>query len=363
MRKRVRKQLKLPDWPTIDRALWERAITPADFFEAEAGAAKWRPATRLSVTKSYGGWLGWLRARRKLDAEQHPADRAAPEVVGAYALYLRSTSASGTVASHLQHLAMALTAMAPERGWAWLWNAVNLANRVRVPVREKRDRIVPEKELRRVALALMQGEPLGDSLLEAVRFRDGLMIMLLATRPIRIKNLHMMQIGRHLVPTSVGFDLRFEAVETKNARPINLPMPVDMREQIEVYLQIHRPILLAHGNAPAPQNSFWLTRFGKPFSINAIRARLIEVTEKHLGKPVTPHLFRHCIATTVALDDPGHLDIIMSLLGHSCRSTAERYYIHAQCQQAAGLYQKAIRAMRNGHKAEERRQRRMNGSH
>ena len=61
---------------------------------------------------------------------------------------------------------------------------------------------------------------------------------------------------------------------------------------------------------------------------------------------MNPHLFRDCAATTIATNDPEHVHVITSILGHSSLATSEHYYNHARSLQAAHSYQNLILQLR-----------------
>jgi hypothetical protein len=352
-------QIKVADWPERDRALWAEAARPADLFDDPRPSAGWRPATRTNVAKAYGRWLGWLTATGELDPGAEPDMRALPDRVGAYGQALRANLASTTVATYLQGLAMALDAMVPQHERQWLWDAVNIASRHAHSTRLKRDHLVPVKTLLAFGQELMATANTGDAISDAVRYRDGLMVMLLAERPIRIKNLQMMAFGKHLVLVGARYFLRFTRNEMKNKIDLDLPLPLLMTETIEIYRQIHRPVLAGMSSAGSLGDMVWVTRFGTQMASGSIYHRIIELTEKKFGKSINPHLFRDCAATSIALDDPAHIDITMSLLGHTNRRTAERYYNHAQSQQASALQYDLISSLRREHRKAQADQARM----
>jgi integrase len=66
----------------------------------------------------------------------------------------------------------------------------------------------------------------------------------------------------------------------------------------------------------------------------AIYERLVRVTRARFGHALTPHLFRDCAATSIALADPEHVYITRSIVGHTTLETSERYYNHAQSREA-----------------------------
>jgi integrase/recombinase XerD len=355
-----RLQTKFDAWPRVDQALWQQAIGPVDLLAPNPPAAAWRESTRKTVSKAYGRWLGWLADDPCVHDGTTPVARACPERVGAYLAHLRATTSPRTTASYLQGLGMALHAMQPHEDLSTLWEAVNRLQRCAPPTRRKRERIVPVQELLAFGRALMHDISLDDPLMAAVRYRDGLMICLLAARPIRIRNLQMMEFGRHLVPQGDSYFLRFAAAETKTGQEIDLPLPATFSLLFDAYRQIHRPILLARakvrggiGDGDAAGKPVWISRFGNKMAVAGLHGRIVEITRKRFGKSVNPHLFRDCVATSIALDDPDHIDITMSLLGHATRATSERYYNHALSRKAAGLQQRLIADMRRQYRLEE----------
>jgi hypothetical protein len=90
--------------------------------------------------------------------------------------------------------------MAPHTDWAWLSRvAVRLKQRVQ-PVRSKRDRLVEADELFAFGMQTMARAEATDvaDWRQAQHYRDGLMIALLAARPLRRRNFTAIEIGRHL---------------------------------------------------------------------------------------------------------------------------------------------------------------------
>ena len=69
-------------------------------------------------------------------------------------------------------------------------------------------------------------------------------------------------------------------------------------------------------------------------------------TASWFGSPVNPHSFRHAAATSIAVEDPEHVGIIVRILGHSSLRTAELHYNMATSIEAARRYQKHIARLR-----------------
>ncbi len=63
--------------------------------------------------------------------------------------------------------------------------------------------------------------------------------------------------------------------------------------------------------------------------------------------PVNPQLFRDCAATSIAIEAPDHVGIIMPVLGHARATTGERYYNQARSLEAARRFQAVIDGFRN----------------
>jgi integrase len=78
----------------------------------------------------------------------------------------------------------------------------------------------------------------------------------------------------------------------------------------------------------------------------AIYDRIVKVTRAELGRSVNPHLFRDCVATSIAIDDPDHVRIVAPLLGHRTLATSERHYNQARTREAALRWQEHLIALR-----------------
>jgi hypothetical protein len=80
---------------------------------------------------------------------------------------------------------------------------------------------------------------------EAIRYRDGLMIALLAFIPLRRKNLAALEIGRHLIRESNGWFVIVLRTETKkNSSCIEFAIPELLIPYLAAYLDIVRPRML-----------------------------------------------------------------------------------------------------------------------
>lgn len=352
----ARRSLKLEAWPEADRRGWEAALQEGDVLEPGGLGADWAPLTRVTTARCYGRWLGWLQRNRLLDFVASPADRLTPDRVARYITELKSLNASSTAASQIGHLYMAITAMAPERDWRWMRNAELRLRRAATP-KDKRARLVPTDQLFSYGLQLMaeaDGATDGHAVDRAKRFRDGLMVALLAARPFRRRNFVSIEIGRHLVREGGSYWLRFAASETKTHQPIEAPFPEVLVPHLERYLAEHRPLLCQCGRngkrqakgTRLPISTLWVSTRGTAMSIGAAYGRIMALTQAKFGRAINPHLFRDAAATLIATEDPEHVYVTRNVLGHTTLKTSERYYTHAKSLEATRRYQERITELR-----------------
>ena len=226
------------------------------------------------------------------------------------------------------------------------------------PSRDKRPRIVPAAELFALGLDLMaeaEAAPEGGGVDAALAFRDGLMIALLATRPLRQRNLLTIEIGQHLLQADGGWLLSFRGEETKTRRPLEFTVPRALHAPLDRYLRHWRPLLLEIGRRRHPDgrgraagDRLWVTIDGTAVSAGAQQTALAHRTRARFGRIVNVHLFRDCAATSIAAEDPDHVRMAAQLLGHASLQTTERYYIAANTWSALRRHHDGVREIRRG---------------
>jgi integrase/recombinase XerD len=359
VKQRRRRALRVELWPEQDRAAWARAQRTGDLLEDDGVAAEWRPATIRAATGAYGRWLNFLRRHDRLDVNAVPQHRVTPKAVSDYVGELRTDCSSVTVASEVGVLEMMLKALAPGSDWAWLRRMQARLQLTAEPSRCVRQRIVPAQDIVQLGHDLMaQAEASGPvpTLTSALTYRDGLMIALLALRPLRHRNFVTLEFGRTLVPTGTGYAIRIPAVESKTHRPLAMPFPEALLPHLRRYLDHYRPFLLSlratrGRNQPQdnpPGGRLWVTQYGLALTekgpIVAIRRR----TAPRFGRPINTHLVRHCVASTAANEGPEMIGLAASLLGHGDLHTTELHYIVAKSRVAAKGLQDVLRALRQG---------------
>ena len=171
--------------------------------------------------------------------------------------------------------------------------------------------------------------------------------LLIACPTMRLKNLSGIELERHLVRVSTGFELRFSGAEMKAGKPVEIPVPEVLMPYLDHYITQVRPALLARSAMPASAcPRLWITQYGKPMREKAIHLAISVTTERAFGRPINPHLFRDSAVTSVALEDPKHIGIAAPILGHTDLRTTEAHYIQAQQIAAGRKLQASLKTLR-----------------
>ena len=314
-------------WPTADHAAWEAAIAEGDILDGRGPAAHWSPATRRTNIQHYSRWLGYLAHIGRLVGSIRPEGRVTEELVRGYLDCLRSEVAPRTVVSSLVGLKVVMKAMAPQMDWQWLADVCNALNWTSEPQKDKRSHMRPTADIYAAAireLVRLLNTPLRRRI-ERVAYRDTLMLAMIAARPVRLKNVSSMRIGRHLVLEGSTWLLVFPGAEVKNRRLLEYAVPRSLVPYLETYLDRVRPTFLKRG----PSDALWPTFEGDPLDDHSIYYRFMIVTKRLLGVEINPHLLRDCAATSLSTVSPGVARSAATLLGHRNFATTERYYIRA----------------------------------
>ena len=235
--------------------------------------------------------------------------------------------------------------MAPAADFPYLRRArARLKARAR-PSRNKRAQIVPVRDLFDLGLALMREAEEGDIprvLWRASRYRDGLMIMLLACRPIRRETLAAMRIGVHLVRRGDAYQIALAGSETKNHRRYDRPLHPALTRHIDRYLEHYRPQLLGDRD----DDHLWISWRSRPMSAADAYGRIITRTRTIFGVGVPPQRFRTCAMTSLGEEAPELVWLAPSLLHHADHRIAEKHYDLARDAQAVAEWQKHVAVLR-----------------
>jgi integrase/recombinase XerD len=339
----------LDEWPLWDRRQWQSALQAGDVLEQGGCRAERSPFSNRAMVKGYGRWLAWLDSRGLLDAQVSPGDRITPDRVRAYVGHLEAKNASGTVIARIIELKVTAAIMDAERDWSWIYRFASSMRARHKPARPKRHRLVHIGRLLTLGLDLMEKADSETTTLRKFKtYRDGLMIGLLASRQLRLRNLAGLILDRTLVQRGDEWWIQIAGAETKTKDPIEKPWPEMLVPHLRIYLADHRSAILAlrGSRAGTARDALWLSMYGPPMTDNGIYDRIVARTREGLGQPINPHLFRDCAATSIAIEDPVHVGIASRLLGHRTGSTTERYYNQARSVEASRLMQDHLSVLR-----------------
>ena len=112
----------------------------------------------------------------------------------------------------------------------------------------------------------------------AQRYQAGLIIALLAARPLRIRNFQTLTIGGSLKWDQTRYWLTFGIEETKMQSAIDEPLPDNLHPYLEAFLKIWRPVLLRRARkfgGVSIHRRLWVDIRGKPMMESTLRS-LIE---------------------------------------------------------------------------------------
>ena len=184
----------------------------------------------------------------------------------------------------------------------------------------------------------------------ATRYRDGLLIALLISCPMRLKNLAGLVIGQHVVFDGHGYRLDLTAAETKTGRPYVAAVPHELTPYIDRWLQVYRPAVQSIARADGELAGWVLASGsaarGNTMSTSAIRSQIESRTRRAFGNGIWPHLFRDCSGTELVDCAAEEIGITPDLLGHADLQTTRRHYIQAQGMTAHRRVQDLIAARR-----------------
>ena len=332
---------------------YEAAIRPGDPLEPGGLGAEWSAHSRRKNVKGYGRWLTWLSVQGQLDPSIGPTDRITREHIAAYVNDLHQLNAPFTVLTRVEELIQMIRVMVPGYDIVWLHRLAARIRATAVSSRNKRQKVEPSEKLLDLGLDLMteaEGPGGGTLLNRAVTYRDGLMIALLATRPLRRRNFAALELGHNFRKVGDDYWLCFPATETKTRRSIEVPFPSALVPHLERYVQQYRPLLGQRtgrwnpgGRATA---ALWVSTHGSAMTEIAIYFRIMKLTRERFGQIINPHLFRDCAATSIAIEDSQYVRCVTAVLGHAGLATSEKYYNQATALEASRRLQRHVLALR-----------------
>jgi integrase len=327
--------LKFIDWPEPDRIAWTAAVAKGDRFQRGA-AAHWSSSTRCDVEWALQRWLGYLAAFECDALTEHPLARLTEDRLVRYVSLLAETVQSVGRSVYLANLLMAFRVMFPGAPLQILKSvAAQLATQSRV--RPKSWVVTPQLTALGEKLIAEAGDK-GKTRWK-VGYRNGLMFMLWPSRPIRLRAFAQIQIGKHLRKVGEEWRIIFEGPEMKSGRPCQVTLPCQVIPFLERYLAEVRPTF----RGAKQHDALWLgARGGGPLAPRSISKLIGDSTQAAFGARISPHQFRHCAATTIAVFAPSKIQTAVGLLHHSSPRTTHQHYILARGIETSRQYAKIV---------------------
>ena len=337
-----RKALKIEQWPSRDRNLWQSAITAADPFSEEGSRAHLRAISNYKVEKGYGRFLNYIQLYHPELFSSHAKRRLTPDIIKAYIEHLISLGNSDrTLLARLQELNAMGKVLAPDIDLTFI-NKLEARIRSRAkPAKDKTGRVIATDELVGLGLDLMeQAQQQSTPRLQAIQYRDGLVIAFLALRPWRRKNLADTKLHKNLIRHNDSWMIVLSEEETKTHQRDIRTWPSELVPHLETYLGVHRPKLMSQsGRWTAPiEDHLWVFSQASPQTQMSIYQQICKHTLFAFGIAISPHLFRDAAATTLAIEDPTHVRISARILGHRSFQTTETYYQQGEQKRAHQAY-------------------------
>lgn len=180
---------------------------------------------------------------------------------------------------------------------------------------------------------------------DAVRARVALAVEILLHAPLRIQNLHAIDLGVHYKVYGQGpkarVVLEFTAAEVKNSVDLSYPLPPEAAGMVAVFRERLRPLLAQPGNpylfsgmAQRPTQAMHLSR------------QIARLTFEMVGLRVTAHQFRHICALLYLQQHPGDYETVRQFLGHKKVETTIRFYAGMEGEAAVALWDATLAKVR-----------------
>jgi integrase/recombinase XerD len=342
---KARRHLPYAQWPAADQMYWERANADSDDPFGDARGARLAKSSQHQYLMGWRRFLGFLVVDEPDALELPPQVRLNADSVRRFVAHLAKTIIPRSVAIQVDALYKAARLMLPEVDWTWLKN-MKARLYAAAPAAGATGPVITSLQLLDLGQQLMNentpqpGKPI--RLADAVLYRDGLMIALLAYVPIRPRNTAAIKIGRELIREGDRWCLVFPARETKTTAPIDFEIPELLRPYLETYLNMVRPRLLG----TKITNALWVSWKRHGLSYSAVGQVTVRHSARRLGIRIAPHDVRDAAATLWAISATERIGVARDLLGHADLRTTERHYNRAKGIEASRAHANLIADLR-----------------
>ena len=174
------------------------------------------------------------------------------------------------------------------------------------------------------------------ALARAVGVRNGLLIVLLALHPIRIKNFSALIIADTFINVDGRWWLHIPSEDTKSHRVDERQVPEFITAAVNSYVKTHRAVLC---RGDAGNLALWVSSTtGRQLTTKNLGTLISKLTRETIGIDVSPHLFRTAGASTAAVYGGNHPHLASALLNHRDPRVTEEHYNRATTFSAGDEY-------------------------
>jgi integrase len=331
------RSLPFAKWPASDRLGWAEACRPAQMLKRGGAASHLAPVSQDDIANRYGLYLDFLSRNGRFDPTKNAMALITPDNVNAFIAELQARVRSVTVWNSVYKLRRAAQLIAPDADFGWLSEIEKDVALVMIP-RSKADRLVLSERLVEAGLILIrEAEMFGKTAVaRAVGVRNGLLIVLLALHPIRIKNFAALAIADTFINTNGRWWLHIPSGDTKSHRVDQRQVPEFITDAVNSYVKTHRAILCP---GDAEHAALWVSSTtGRQLTTKNLGTLISKLTRETIGKDVSPHLFRTAGASTAAVYGGNHPHLASAVLNHRDRRITEEHYNRATTFSAGDEY-------------------------
>src|SRR5215207_3581542 len=188
-RRNMVRSLPLPSWPTHDRAVWQEACQPTRRLQRGGRAGRMRPSTQQDMQRRYGYFLQMLFDSNQLDPSAPAGTHVTPTNVDQFITATQPQWSSVTLAQSVYKIRRMAEILAPEASLLWL-RELEADLQADAHPNHRREDFTTGQLLEAGENLFLQAERASDlKPKERARLaRNGLMVALLAVRPLRHKN-------------------------------------------------------------------------------------------------------------------------------------------------------------------------------
>lgn len=123
-------------------------------------------------------------------------------------------------------------------------------------------------------------------------------------------------------PQAEFWQFYFRSEETKTHHTVHAFLPKQLVPLVEEFLEHYRPYLIRERDP----GTLFITRRGTPFTEDAIRNLVGQITLRYTGRRVNPHLLRDIFAVKWLEDHPEDYLTLSKILWHQDVNTTIRIY-------------------------------------